>query len=59
MQPVASLLTGYTADMLTTSLAIRVNGLLLIVGALLLLAVRPKLREWEVRLQAVAASEAG
>jgi MFS family permease len=47
MQPVASLLAGYTADTLTTPLAIRVNGLLLILGAVLIMAVRPALRRWE------------
>ena len=47
MQPVASLLTGYTADTLTTPLAIRINGLLLMLGAALMLSVRPALRRWE------------
>lgn len=47
MQPVASLLAGYTADHLTTSVAIGVNGLLLITGAILILVVRPALRRWE------------
>jgi len=47
MQPVASLLTGYTADTLTTPVAIRVNGLLLMLGAALILSVRPALRRWE------------
>jgi hypothetical protein len=47
MQPVASLLAGYTADTLTTPVAIRVNGLLLMLGALLIMAVRPALRRWD------------
>jgi hypothetical protein len=47
MQPVASLLAGYTADTLTTSLAIRVNGLLLMLGAALIMTIRPALRRWE------------
>jgi MFS family permease len=47
MQPVASLLAGYTADSLTTPLAIRVNGLLLILGAALIMVGRPALRRWE------------
>lgn len=47
MQPVASLLAGYSADALTTPVAIRVNGLLLILGAVLMLVIRPALRKWE------------
>lgn len=47
MQPLASLLTGYTADTLTTPVAIRVNGLLLLLGAILIMAGRPALRRWE------------
>jgi predicted MFS family arabinose efflux permease len=47
MQPVASLLAGYTADSLTTSTAIEVNGLLLMAGAILIMVVRPALRRWE------------
>jgi hypothetical protein len=47
MQPVASLLAGYTADTLTTPVAIRVNGLLLMLGAALIMAVRPALRRWD------------
>jgi hypothetical protein len=47
MQPVASLLAGYSADTLTTPMAIRVNGLLLLVGAILIMAARPALRRWE------------
>ena len=44
MQPFASLLAGYMADTLTTPVAIRVNGLLLLLGAILIMAVRPALR---------------
>ncbi len=47
MQPVASLLAGYSADTLTTPMAIRVNGLFLMLGAALMLSVRPALRRWE------------
>lgn len=47
MQPIASLLAGYTADTLTTPVAIRVNGLMLLLGAILIMAVRPALRRWE------------
>ncbi|MBI1881719.1 MAG: MFS transporter [Chloroflexi bacterium] len=47
LQPFASLLAGYSADTLTTPVAIRVNGLLLMLSAVLILAVRPALRRWE------------
>jgi predicted MFS family arabinose efflux permease len=47
MQPVASLLAGYSADTLTTPVAIRINGLLLLLSAVLILVVRPALRHWE------------
>jgi MFS family permease len=47
MQPVASLLTGYSADALSTPLAVRLNGLSLILGAILILSIRPALRRWE------------
>ncbi len=48
MQPFANLLIGYTAETLTPPLAIRLNGLLLLAGTVLMLALRPGLREWEV-----------
>jgi MFS family permease len=47
MQPVASLLAGYSADALTTPVAIRINGLLLLLSAVLILVIRPALRRWE------------
>jgi predicted MFS family arabinose efflux permease len=50
MQPVASLLAGYSADTLSTPLAIRINGLLLILGAVLILTIRPALRRWEATI---------
>ncbi len=56
-QPLAALLAGYSADTLTTPLAIRINGLLLIIGALLLLAARPSLRRWESNV--IAAPKVG
>jgi len=48
LQPFASLLIGYSAEHLGTPTAIQINGLLLVVGAALILAFRPKLRRWEV-----------
>jgi MFS family permease len=47
MQPVASFLIGYSADHFTVPVTIRVSGLLLMVGAMLVLMIRPKLRQWE------------
>lgn len=47
LQPFASLLAGYTADTLTPPVAIRVNGWLLVLGAVLIMTVRPALRRWE------------
>ena len=45
MQPVTSLLAGYSADAWTTPIAIRVNGLLLLLSTVLFLAVQPALAE--------------
>lgn len=47
MQPFAALLIGYNADALGTALAIRINGVILICAALLMLALRPGLRAWQ------------
>ena len=49
MQPFASLLIGYNADALGTALAIRINGVILICAALLMLALRPELRAWQLQ----------
>lgn len=49
MQPFAALLIGYNADALGTALAIRINGLVLICGGLLMLALRPDLRAWQLQ----------
>lgn len=54
MQPIASLLAGYSADTLTTPVAIRANGLLLLLGAVLILVIRPALRRWEANATAPA-----
>ncbi len=47
-QPFASLLVGYTADLLTTPVAILLNGSFLMAGAVAMLVLRPGLRLWEV-----------
>lgn len=46
-QPLAALLVGYSAQILGALSAVRANGLLMAVGALALLALRPALRWWE------------
>jgi hypothetical protein len=48
MQPFASLLIGFSAQQLTAPIAIRLNGLLLLAGTVILVGLRPKLRAWEV-----------
>lgn len=47
IQPVASLVLGYSAQHFGPSMAIRLNGLLLMACALMLLTARPALRHWE------------
>ena len=49
MQPFAALLIGYNADALGTALAIRINGVILICAALLMLLLRPDLRAWQLQ----------
>ncbi|MBI2976664.1 MAG: MFS transporter, partial [Chloroflexi bacterium] len=58
MQPIASLLIGYSASALGTPLAIRINGIGLILGGLAVLFTRSGLRQWEAN-RAVAAAESG
>jgi len=48
LQPLASLLIGFSAERLGTPLAIRLNGLLLIGGVALMLGARAELRRWEM-----------
>lgn len=48
MQPLASLLIGFSAERLGTPLAIRLNGLLLIGGVAFMLGARAELRQWEM-----------
>lgn len=48
VQPIASLFIGYSADLLDPPLAMRLNGLLMAAGGLLLLLARPELRRWQV-----------
>jgi predicted MFS family arabinose efflux permease len=48
MQPLASLLIGFSAETLGTALAIRLNGLLLVVVMLLVTLLRKGLRGWQL-----------
>jgi MFS family permease len=48
MQPVASLLIGISADTLGTETAIRINGMMMIVGAVSMILLRPQLRVWQI-----------
>jgi MFS family permease len=48
MQPLSSLLIGFSAERLGTPLAVRLNGLLLIAGVMILLGARVELRRWEM-----------
>ncbi len=47
LQPFASLLIGYNADLFGAAQALRINGLALFIGAALMLALRAGLRQWE------------
>lgn len=46
IQPIAALATGWSAGLLTAPIALRLNALLMIAGAGLLLGSRSSLREW-------------
>jgi hypothetical protein len=48
MQPVAALIVGYVAEHIGVLQAIQFNGIVVILGALLLFFVRPGYRDWEV-----------
>ncbi len=47
-QPVTSLVVGFTAQALGAMVALRISGLVMFVGTVLLLAVRRGLWSWEV-----------
>ena len=49
MQPFAAMRVGYSAERLTTPVAIQVNGLLLTLGGLGVLALRPGLWRWALK----------
>lgn len=47
LQPFAALLVGYSADTLGVPNAVLINGVLLMMGALAVMALRAPLRQWE------------
>ena len=48
MQPLASLVIGYSAELISTRTAILINALFLFTGAMLMLFLRQGLRQWEL-----------
>ncbi len=54
--PFAALFVGFSAQILGTSQAILLNGVLLVIGAVLVLALRPALRQWLVTSSAAASN---
>jgi hypothetical protein len=48
LQPLASLMAGFSAERLGTPAAIAINGLLLVLIAGLILLLRPELRAWTI-----------
>jgi len=57
IQPLASLVLGYSAQHLGPALAIRINGVAMVAAVLLLLGLRPALRRWESTPMVAAAVE--
>lgn len=53
VQPLAAVVTGLDADLLGTQKAVAINGGLLLLGALLMLLIRPGLRAWEAAREAL------
>jgi MFS family permease len=49
LQPVAAMITGFTAEHFGVLTAIHVNAIALFIGVVLMLSVRPGLRAWEVK----------
>jgi MFS family permease len=48
LQPLASLVIGYSAELISTRIAILINAVCLLTGALLMLFLRQGLRQWEL-----------
>ena len=56
MQPFASLILGYGAKVVGTPIAVLISGSLMVGSALLMLGLRPKLRQWELDPQPAEAT---
>jgi MFS family permease len=54
LQPIASLLVGYSAEHFGVQTAIRINAVLLLAGAIIMLVFRSELRRWRVNLSTSA-----
>ncbi len=50
IQPISSFIVGYIAELFNSQLAIRVNGVMMIAGALILILIRPELKQWKVNI---------
>ncbi len=49
LQPLASIFIGYSAELMSTKVAILVNSLCLLTGAALMFTLRRGLRQWEIQ----------
>ena len=52
VQPFASLFTGYIAHLIGSANAVLLNGVLMVLGAIILLTLRNELRTWEAKVPA-------
>ncbi|HLC60105.1 MAG TPA: MFS transporter [Candidatus Nanoarchaeia archaeon] len=52
VQPFASLFTGYIAHLAGSAASVLLNGILMVLGAIILLLLRTELREWEPQMPA-------
>jgi len=52
VQPFASLFTGYIAHLIGSANAVLLNGVLMVLGAIILLILRNELRTWEAKVPA-------
>jgi len=52
VQPFASLFIGYIAHLIGSATAVLLNGILMVLGAVILLVLRNELRTWEAKMPA-------
>ena len=50
-QPIASLLLGYSADILNIQTALMLNGIAMLAATSLLFLIRPDMRSWETKIE--------